>query len=127
MKLEMGRIPFAWPRRLRLGGSESNLVDAEETCLTLILKNHIQAVISVAGTHLVGPLVSLTVPDCSIGMRQGVVSFELLCDSKVPINLGPKAKTTAALLSGEMKDTVDLNPAGAYGLDPSTRPHCYFL
>lgn len=24
----------------------------------------------------------------------------------------------AALLSGEMKDTVDLNPAGAYGVDP---------
>ena len=60
-------------------------------------------------------------------MRQGVVSFELLCDSKVTINLEPKAKTTAALLSGEMKDTVDLNPAGAYGLDLSTRPHCYIL
>ena len=60
-------------------------------------------------------------------MRQGVVSFEPLCDSKVPINLEPKAKTTAALLSGEMKDTVDLNPAGAYGLDLSIRPHCYFL
>jgi hypothetical protein len=26
-----------------------------------------------------------------------------------------KAKAMAALLSGEMKDTVDLNPAGAYG------------
>jgi phospholipid:diacylglycerol acyltransferase len=29
----------------------------------------------------------------------------------------------AALLSGEMKDTVDLNPAGAYGLD--TLSPCY--
>ncbi|KAH9177808.1 phospholipid:diacylglycerol acyltransferase [Lactarius sanguifluus] len=45
------------------------------------VENHIQAIISVAGTHL------------------GV------------------AKATAALLSGEMKDTVDLNPAGAYVLE----------
>jgi phospholipid:diacylglycerol acyltransferase len=45
------------------------------------VENHIQAVISVSGTHL------------------GV------------------AKAMAALLSGEMKDTVDLNPAGAYGVD----------
>ncbi|KAI9441206.1 Lecithin:cholesterol/phospholipid:diacylglycerol acyltransferase, partial [Lactarius indigo] len=43
------------------------------------VENHIQAFVSVAGTHL--------------------------------------AKTTAALLSGEMKDTVDLNPAGAYVLE----------
>ncbi|KAI9465682.1 phospholipid:diacylglycerol acyltransferase [Lactarius psammicola] len=43
------------------------------------VENHIQAIVSVAGTHL--------------------------------------AKTTAALLSGEMKDTVDLNPAGAYVLE----------
>ncbi|KAH9060542.1 Lecithin:cholesterol acyltransferase-domain-containing protein [Lactarius vividus] len=45
------------------------------------VENHIQAIVSVAGTHL------------------GV------------------AKATAALLSGEMKDTVDLNPAGAYVLE----------
>ncbi|KAH9048475.1 Lecithin:cholesterol acyltransferase-domain-containing protein, partial [Lactarius hengduanensis] len=43
------------------------------------VENHIQAIVSVAGTHL--------------------------------------AKATAALLSGEMKDTVDLNPAGAYVLE----------
>ncbi|KAH9988041.1 phospholipid/diacylglycerol acyltransferase [Russula vinacea] len=43
------------------------------------VENHIQAIISVAGTHL--------------------------------------AKAMAALLSGEMKDTVDLNPAGAYVLE----------
>jgi hypothetical protein len=35
-----------------------------------------------------------------------------------------KTKAMAALLSGEMKDTVDLNPAGAYGLD--TLSPCYF-
>jgi len=33
------------------------------------------------------------------------------------IQSGPDSKTKAmaALLSGEMKDTVELNPAGAYG------------
>ncbi|KAF8496433.1 phospholipid:diacylglycerol acyltransferase [Russula emetica] len=45
------------------------------------VENHIQAIISIAGTHL--------------GVN----------------------KAMAALLSGEMKDTVDLNPAGAYVLD----------
>ncbi|KAI0276276.1 LACT-domain-containing protein [Russula aff. rugulosa BPL654] len=43
------------------------------------VENHIQAIISIAGTHL--------------------------------------TKAMAALLSGEMKDTVDLNPAGAYVLE----------
>ncbi|KAF8273417.1 Lecithin:cholesterol acyltransferase-domain-containing protein [Lactarius quietus] len=32
-------------------------------------------------------------------------------------SMGSTAKTTAALLSGEMRDTVDLNPAGAYVLE----------
>ncbi|KAH9073083.1 Lecithin:cholesterol acyltransferase-domain-containing protein [Lactarius deliciosus] len=32
-------------------------------------------------------------------------------------SMGSTAKATAALLSGEMKDTVDLNPAGAYVLE----------
>jgi len=45
------------------------------------VENHIQAIVSIAGTHL------------------GVT------------------KAMAALLSGEMKDTVDLNPAGAYVLE----------
>src|SRR5580693_3687460 len=33
----------------------------------------------------------------------------------IPTETWSKTKAMAALLSGEMKDTVDLNPAGAYG------------
>ena len=32
-----------------------------------------------------------------------------------------QAKAMAAFLSGEMKDTVQMNPAGAYGVFPSLR------
>jgi hypothetical protein len=33
----------------------------------------------------------------------------------------------AALLSGEMRDTVDLNPAGAYGQDALSPTHYLVL
>lgn len=38
-----------------------------------------------------------------------------------------KTKAMAALLSGEMKDTVDLNPAGAYGQGCSSNPSFHLV
>ena len=41
--------------------------------------------------------------------------FSLLEDGHSRFPCAVKAKAMAAFLSGEMKDTVQMNPAGAYG------------
>jgi hypothetical protein len=48
----------------------------------------------------------------TLGCGECIASLEQQNIQPGPLS---KTKAMAALLSGEMKDTVDLNPAGAYG------------
>jgi hypothetical protein len=79
------------------------------------MQNHIEAFVSIAGTHLVlFNILSWHFASLKAFNRELYVIKNLINLSW--IHKLHQTKAIAALLSGEMKDTVQLNPAGAYGL-----------
>ncbi|PPR02423.1 LOW QUALITY PROTEIN: hypothetical protein CVT26_011391 [Gymnopilus dilepis] len=70
------------------------------------VENHIEGYIAIAGTHLEFRALTHTTCSClsgSVGNLNDVMPDDI------------QAKAMAAFLSGEMKDTVQMNPAGSYG------------
>lgn len=91
------------------------------------LQNHIEAFVAIAGTHLV----RMASVDSSLFTLTDWITFPGCCTytwscfqpfQSPETSLLLQAKAMSAFLSGEMKDTVQMNPVGAYGkteLSPS--------
>ena len=130
MELAYNHPSFKWVESPEHGGGGPTWV---EVCLvgrscealhqltTRLDQDHIESFITVAGTHLVRPADILLIGDAYCEKGRGTFARKgFLSSRREFLERGIfQAKAMAAFLSGEMKDTVQMNPAGAYGLHPT--------
>ena len=100
-----------------MGGGQFDRRPYQSICrlVAILDQDHIESFISIAGTYLVRHTHFAAVGDanslegCGTSIRKDFLGHK----KKLSVT---QAKAMAAFLSGEMKDTVQVNPAGAYGM-----------